>query len=107
MNVLGVHIGHDRIRRADQRRTAHRGCCRKTFFSRKAIQRNPLQEPGMLTQCAPKYLVNYRPEPFVISSFDATSSQKDAIPAVVHQDGTARPQTVTHTSGAESANDLW
>jgi carbamoyltransferase len=50
--------------------------------------------PSMPIECAPAYLVNYRPEPFMITSFDATPGRKDGIPAVVHQDGTARPQTV-------------
>ena len=35
----------------------------------------------------------------MITSFDAAPGKKDAIPAVVHQDGTARPQTVVrHTN---------
>jgi carbamoyltransferase len=51
--------------------------------------------PSVPIECAPLYLSKYRPEPFMITSFDATSERRGAIPAVVHADGTARPQTVT------------
>jgi carbamoyltransferase len=55
--------------------------------------------PSVPVECAPLYLMKYRPEPFMITSFDAAPGKKDAIPAVVHQDGTARPQTVVrHTN---------
>jgi carbamoyltransferase len=54
--------------------------------------------PSVPIECAPRYLVRFRPEPFMITSFDATPNQRDGIPAVVHQDGTARPQTVSRTS---------
>jgi carbamoyltransferase len=50
--------------------------------------------PSLLSEDAPRYLANYRPERFMITSFDATPGQRDRIPAVVHADGTVRPQTV-------------
>jgi len=50
--------------------------------------------PSMTVECAPEYLKQYRPEPFMITSFDASNNKRESIPAVVHQDGTARPQTV-------------
>jgi carbamoyltransferase len=50
--------------------------------------------PSIPLECAPQYLANFRPEPFMITSFDATAVKKRAIPAVVHEDGTVRPQTV-------------
>lgn len=50
--------------------------------------------PSMTVEGAPQYLVNYRVEPFMITSFDTTENKKARIPAVVHADGTARPQTV-------------
>ncbi len=50
--------------------------------------------PSIPVECAPQYLVKFRPEPFMVTSFDATSGKKDGIPAVVHEDGTVRPQTV-------------
>jgi carbamoyltransferase len=53
--------------------------------------------PSMTIEAAPEYLVNFRAEPFMITSFDTTPDKKGRIPAVVHADGTARPQTVTKT----------
>lgn len=50
--------------------------------------------PSMTVESAPDYLVNYRAEPFMITSFDTVEGKKSRIPAVVHADGTARPQTV-------------
>ena len=50
--------------------------------------------PSLTIESAEKYLVQYRPEPFMITSFDTTEDKKPFIPAVVHADGTARPQTV-------------
>jgi carbamoyltransferase len=62
--------------------------------------------PSLPIECGPKYLVKYRPEPFMITSFDATAPHREAIPAVVHQDGTARPQTVTRTANERYWNLL-
>ncbi len=50
--------------------------------------------PSMLAEDAPAYLDRYRPERFMITSFDATADKRDRMPAVVHADGTVRPQTV-------------
>jgi carbamoyltransferase len=50
--------------------------------------------PSWTIEAAPDYLVQYRVEPFMITSFDTTEEKKAHIPAVVHADGTARPQTV-------------
>ena len=50
--------------------------------------------PSMTAEAAPEYLVNYRQEPFMITSFDTVADKRLRIPAVVHADGTARPQTV-------------
>jgi carbamoyltransferase len=54
--------------------------------------------PSLPIECAPQYLVNFRAEPFMITSFDAVLDKRGSIPAVVHQDGTLRPQTVTRSS---------
>ena len=54
--------------------------------------------PSLPAERAPEYLMNYRPEPFMITSFDAAPSKAASIAAVVHQDGTARPQTVTRSA---------
>jgi carbamoyltransferase len=50
--------------------------------------------PSLTIEAAPQYLVRYRVEPFMITSFDTIEEKKACIPAVVHADGTARPQTV-------------
>jgi carbamoyltransferase len=54
--------------------------------------------PSLPIEFAPEYLVNYRPEPFMITSFDTVAGKKSGIPAVVHQDGTLRPQTVMRST---------
>jgi carbamoyltransferase len=50
--------------------------------------------PSMLYEAKERYLVKPRIEPFMITSFDTVEEKKKSIPAVVHADGTARPQTV-------------
>lgn len=50
--------------------------------------------PSMLAEHRDTYLVNARDERFMISSFEAKPEKHDAIPAVVHVDGTVRPQLV-------------
>jgi carbamoyltransferase len=50
--------------------------------------------PSLLAEKAEEYLVRCRPERFMITSFDAQPGKRDAVPAVVHVDGTLRPQTV-------------
>ena len=50
--------------------------------------------PAMLYESIDDYLVNGREEPYMITSFDVKQVKQDKIPAVVHVDGTSRPQTV-------------
>lgn len=50
--------------------------------------------PSMLAEHRDVYLKGARDERFMISSFDVTEAKKSAIPAVVHVDGTVRPQLV-------------
>jgi carbamoyltransferase len=50
--------------------------------------------PSLLYEAMNDYLVRPRDEPFMITSFDVRPEMRNAIPAVVHVDGTARPQTV-------------
>jgi len=50
--------------------------------------------PSILFEVAGDYLVNHREEPFMITAFDVRDEVRDKIPAVVHVDGTVRPQTV-------------
>jgi carbamoyltransferase len=50
--------------------------------------------PSILAEHRDTYLKNARDERFMITSFDATDDKHDRIPAVVHVDGTVRPQLV-------------
>ena len=50
--------------------------------------------PSLLAEHADELLVRAAPSPFMILSFEATSAAHKTIPAVVHIDGTVRPQTV-------------
>ncbi len=50
--------------------------------------------PSLLAQRSDDYFVGAREEPFMITSFDVRPEKRDLIPAVVHTDHTARPQTV-------------
>jgi carbamoyltransferase len=45
-------------------------------------------------ECADAYLQQARAEPFMITSFDVCEDKRNVVPAVVHVDGTIRPQTV-------------
>jgi carbamoyltransferase len=50
--------------------------------------------PALLDEKKEDYLVQPRSEPFMITGFDAAPDRRDNIPAVVHVDGSLRPQTV-------------
>ena len=50
--------------------------------------------PSILAEDAPHYLEKYRPEAFMITSFDVAADKRHLLPAVVHADGTLRPQCV-------------
>jgi carbamoyltransferase len=50
--------------------------------------------PSVAAECADAYLQQARPEPFMITSFDVCEDKRNVVPAVVHVDGTIRPQTV-------------
>lgn len=54
--------------------------------------------PSMLYEKSPDYLVDSRDERFMVTSFTVREDKKDKIPAVVHVDGTARPQMVQKVS---------
>ncbi len=53
--------------------------------------------PSMLASAAEEYLVNPYPSPYMILSFDVQKNKRKEIPAVVHVDGSCRPQTVEKT----------
>ena len=50
--------------------------------------------PSLLYESVGEYMINAREEPYMITSFDVKPDKQDKIPAVVHVDGTSRPQTV-------------
>lgn len=50
--------------------------------------------PSIPAERAAAYLVGGRPEDFMITSFRVAPDKRERIPAVVHVDGTLRPQTV-------------
>ncbi|MEK7575024.1 MAG: carbamoyltransferase C-terminal domain-containing protein [Patescibacteria group bacterium] len=50
--------------------------------------------PSLIDEAKEKYLVKPRSERFMVTSFDCTKERKAELPAVVHVDGTLRPQTV-------------
>lgn len=54
--------------------------------------------PSMLYEKSADYLVNSRDERFMVTSFSVREDKRDKIPAVVHVDGTARPQMVKRES---------
>jgi len=50
--------------------------------------------PSILAESRETYLSNSRKEEYMITSFDVSDAKRDKIPAVVHKDGTLRPQLV-------------
>jgi carbamoyltransferase len=50
--------------------------------------------PSILAEAADRYLVAHDDAPFMITAFEASEAFKQAAPAVVHVDGTARVQIV-------------
>ena len=50
--------------------------------------------PSLVAECSETYLRNPRNEEFMIMSFDVRPSRRSHIAAVVHVDGTVRPQLV-------------
>lgn len=50
--------------------------------------------PSILEEAADKYLIDPLDDPFMISSASVKEDKLDQIPAVVHVDGTSRPQIV-------------
>ena len=56
--------------------------------------------PAVLFEKKEDYLERCREEAFMITAFDVTSEKRGSIPAVVHIDGTLRPQTVRHETNA-------
>lgn len=68
----------------------------KDLINKKIKYREPFRPfcPSMLYEKHKEYLINSRDEFFMVTSFDVKEDKKERIPAVVHVDGTARPQMV-------------
>jgi len=68
----------------------------KDLINEKIKYREPFRPfcPSLLADKAGDYLINSREELFMITSFDVTDGKRSKIPAVVHVDGTVRPQMV-------------
>lgn len=68
----------------------------KDLINKKIKYREPFRPfcPSMLYEKHKEYLINSRDEFFMVTSFDVREDKKERIPAVVHVDGTARPQMV-------------
>ena len=52
--------------------------------------------PAILYEKKDQYLEGGRDGAFMITAFEVTAEKRDKVPAVVHADGTVRPQTVRH-----------
>jgi carbamoyltransferase len=69
----------------------------KDLINDKVKFREPFRPfcPSLLEDSAERYLRDYRPEHFMVTSFEVSRMEAANIPAVVHVDGTVRPQMVT------------
>jgi len=54
--------------------------------------------PSLTVEAAQRFLVKATSAPFMILAFEATAEARERAPAVVHVDGTMRPQTVDRES---------
>src|SRR5262249_54393931 len=50
--------------------------------------------PSLIAEARDRYLVSARDDAFMTTAFDVRREERERIPAVVHVDGTARPQIV-------------
>ena len=56
--------------------------------------------PVVLDGCEADYFVDGRPSPYMMKAFAVQPEMRDRIPAVVHVDGTCRPQTIVREVNA-------
>jgi len=68
----------------------------KDILNRRIKHREPFRPfcPSVLAEEAGKYFVTDYPSPFMVQAYRIKESQRDRIPAVTHEDGTGRLQTV-------------
>lgn len=62
--------------------------------------------PSMLDEVAAEYLTDPRPAPFMLTATTVRHERRDRIPAVVHVDGSCRPQIVNRDAGTRYAGLL-
>jgi carbamoyltransferase len=62
--------------------------------------------PSLLADAAGQYLVDGRPAPFMLTATQVREDRRERIPAVVHVDGSCRPQTVNPHAGTRYAELL-
>jgi len=68
----------------------------KDIINARVKYREPFRPfcPSLIAEALDDYLVNARVDPYMITSFDVRPERWKEIPAVVHVDGTVRPQVV-------------
>jgi carbamoyltransferase len=68
----------------------------KEILNERIKQREPFRPfaPSMLQEATPRYFGAAIDSPYMLLVLPVSSDKRDEIPAVVHVDGTARPQTV-------------
>ena len=68
----------------------------KEILNERIKQREPFRPfaPSMLEDATPRYFGASISSPYMLLVLPVSSDKRDEIPAVVHIDGTARPQTV-------------
>lgn len=72
----------------------------KEIINAKVKFREPFRPfcPSFLEGHAEDFIKNYMPSPYMVMSFEVKDGWKDKIPAVVHVDGTVRPQEVFYST---------
>jgi len=68
----------------------------KDLINKKIKFREPFRPftPSLIYEKHQEYFINPRDEDFMVTTFDVKKEKKDKIPAVVHKDGTSRPNMV-------------
>ncbi len=69
----------------------------KEKINRVIKKREPFRPfaPSVLEDRAAEFIAGYQPSPFMLYTFPVKEERKADVPAIVHTDGTARPQGVT------------